>query len=67
MCVYVSNAALLVCEFLLKLGFLADFLYISLISPELVVLVDFVFPWGTEYPVVFLPQGLITLWCLQMA
>jgi hypothetical protein len=24
-------------------------------SPELVVLVDFVFPWGIEYPVVFLP------------
>jgi hypothetical protein len=36
-------------------------------SPELVVLVDFVFPWGIEYPVVFLPQGLFTLWCLQMA
>jgi hypothetical protein len=36
-------------------------------SPELVVLVDFVFPWGLEYPVVFLPQGLFTLWCLQMA
>ena len=35
--------------------------------PELVVLVDFVFPWGIEYPVVFLPQGLFTLWCLQMA
>ncbi len=34
---------------------------------ELVVLVDFVFPWGIEYPVVFLPQGLFTLWCLQMA
>ncbi len=27
--------------------------------PELVVLVDFVFPWGIEYPVVFLPQGLL--------
>jgi hypothetical protein len=25
--------------------------------PELVVLVDFVFPWGIEYPVVFLPCG----------
>jgi hypothetical protein len=36
-------------------------------KPELVVLVDFVFPWGIEYPVVFLPQGLFTLWCLQMA
>jgi hypothetical protein len=35
--------------------------------PELVVLVDFVFPWGIKYPVVFLPQGLFTLWCLQMA
>jgi hypothetical protein len=35
--------------------------------PELVVLVDFVFPWGIEYPVVFLTQGLFTLWCLQMA
>jgi len=35
--------------------------------PGLVVLVDFVFPWGIEYPVVFLPQGLFTLWCLQMA
>ncbi len=29
-------------------------------SPELEVLVDFVFPWGIEYPVVFLPQGLFT-------
>jgi hypothetical protein len=28
--------------------------------PELIVLVDFVFPWGIEYPVVFLPQGLFT-------
>jgi hypothetical protein len=36
-------------------------------TPELVLLVDFVFPWGIEYPVVFLPQGLFTLWCLQMA
>jgi hypothetical protein len=30
-------------------------------SSELVVLVDFVVPWGIEYPVVFLPQGLFTL------
>jgi hypothetical protein len=35
--------------------------------PELVVLVDFVFPWGLEYPVVFLPHGLFTLWCLQIS
>jgi hypothetical protein len=43
-------------------------LILSLVPPtELVVLVDFVFPWGIEYPVVFLPQGLYTLWCLQMA
>ncbi len=35
--------------------------------PELVVLVDFVFPCGLEYPVVFLPQGLFTLWCLQIS
>jgi hypothetical protein len=39
----------------------------GLFLPELVVLVEFVFPWGIEYPVVFLPQGLFTLWCLQMA
>ncbi len=42
-------------------------LFPFLLTPELVVLVDFVFPWGIEYPVVFLPQGLFTLWCLQMA
>ncbi len=41
--------------------------YHSVCLHELVVLVDFVFPWGIEYPVVFLPQGLFTLWCLQMA
>jgi hypothetical protein len=39
----------------------------GIISPELVVLVDFVFPWGLEYPVVFLPHGLFTLWCLQIS
>jgi hypothetical protein len=39
----------------------------SVVPPELVVLVDFVFPWGLEYPVVFLPQGLFTLWCLQIS
>jgi hypothetical protein len=32
-----------------------------------VVLVDFVFPWGLEYPVVFLPHGLFSLWCLQFS
>ncbi len=41
--------------------------YFVLGSPELKVLVDFVFPWGIEYPVVFLPQGLFTLWCLQIS
>jgi hypothetical protein len=30
-------------------------------TPELIVIVDFVFPWGKEYPVVFLSQGLFTL------
>jgi hypothetical protein len=34
---------------------------------ELIVLVDFVFPWGIEYPVVYLPQGLFTLGCLQIS
>ncbi len=37
------------------------------ILPELVVLVDFVFPWGLEYPVVFLSHSLFTLWCLQFS
>ncbi len=36
-------------------------------SPELIVLVDFVFPWGIEYPVVYLPQSLFTLGCLQIS
>ncbi len=35
--------------------------------PVLVVLVDFVFPWGIKYAVVFLPQRLFTLWCLQIS
>jgi len=42
-------------------------LELSDLTPELIVLVDFVFPWGIEYPVVYLPQGLFTLGCLQIS
>ncbi len=35
----VSNAAFLVREFFPKLGFFADFLYISLVSPEFIEMV----------------------------
>ncbi len=36
-------------------------------SPGLVVLVVFVFPWGLEHPGVFLPGGLLTQGCFQVA
>ncbi len=36
-------------------------------SPVLVVLVVFVFPWGLEHPGVFLPGGLLTQGCFQVA
>ncbi len=36
-------------------------------SPVLVVLVVFVFPWGLGHPGVFLPGGLLTLGCFQVA
>ncbi len=36
-------------------------------SPELVVLGVFVFPWGLEHPGVFLPEGLLTQGCFQVA
>ena len=46
---------------------LGHFLRRKSLLTELVVLVDFVFPWGIEYPVVYLPQGLFTLGCLQIS
>jgi hypothetical protein len=64
-CRFVFQIALVVLELLAKLQ-RHNTKNSKQIFPELVVLVDFVFPWGIEYPVVFLPQGLFTLWCLQM-
>jgi hypothetical protein len=53
-----SNAK---CRYLKKIELERDFV------AELVVLEDFVFPWGIEYPVVFLPQGLFTFYPVVFA